>query len=79
MLGDVSAKYESGNGGAKTISSGTGDPGGVSYGSYQLASKTGTLEAFLKASGYNKDFAGLTPGTSLFNEKDLQGLFDPIN
>jgi hypothetical protein len=50
QLGAVSAKYESGGRGVETVSSGKGDPGGVSYGSHQLASKTGTMRAFLKSS-----------------------------
>ena len=40
-LGDTSQRYETGNRGAGTISTGKGDHGGVSYGSYQLSSKTG--------------------------------------
>lgn len=68
-MGFVSEKYESGGRGVGTISSGAGDPGGVSYGKYQLASKTGTLQAFLRSSGYDKQFAGLTPGSKGFNDK----------
>src|SRR5690349_18344275 len=45
-LGALSAKYESGNRKSSTISSNKGDPGGVSYGSYQLASKVGTAKRF---------------------------------
>jgi type VI secretion system (T6SS) spike protein VgrG3 len=48
-FGFVSAKYESGGKGVRTVSSGKGDPGGVSYGVHQLASKTGTMAAFLRA------------------------------
>lgn len=46
MLGDLSAKYES-NGNPGCISSGDGDPGGKSYGSYQLSSNAGSLQAFV--------------------------------
>lgn len=69
MLGDTTKKYESGNTGAATVSSGKGDPGGASYGTYQLSSKAGTLNTFLKWTGYDKDFKGLTPGTPAFNAK----------
>jgi hypothetical protein len=68
-LGSTSAKYESGNRGVMAISSGKGDPGGASYGKYQLASKTGTLQRYLKDSGYDKQFAGLAPGSKEFNAK----------
>ena len=47
MLGDLSAKYES-SGSPATISSGEGDPGGKSYGKYQLASRMGSVDSFLK-------------------------------
>lgn len=68
-LGKTSKHYESGNGGAGTISSGKGDHGGVSYGSYQLSSKAGTLTKFLKQSPYGAQFDGLTPGSPEFNAK----------
>ena len=67
-VGSISGKYESGNDPAR-ISSGKGDAGGVSYGSHQLSSKTGTLNTFLKQSQYGKQFAGLEPGTKEFNAK----------
>lgn len=69
MLGKVSQKYESGKAGAGTISSGSGDAGGASYGTYQLASNTGTLGKFLESSGYASEFSGLAPGSSAFNSK----------
>ncbi len=69
QLGDVSAKYESGGSGPGTISSGRGDPGGASYGTYQLASKTGTLDKFLDQSGYADEFEGLRKGTTSFNNR----------
>lgn len=40
-LGMTSARRESGGRGAETISTGKGDHGGVSYGTYQLSSKAG--------------------------------------
>lgn len=45
-LGKLSAKYES-NGHPGTVSTGEGDYGGISYGTYQLASKTGSVQAFI--------------------------------
>ncbi len=44
-LGDLSAKYESGSGGSLTI--GYDRMGGTSYGKYQIASNTGSFDAFL--------------------------------
>lgn len=71
-LGSTSAEYESGGKGAGAVSSGAGDHGGASYGTYQLESAGGahsTLSKFLSWSGYGKDFTGLTPGTAAFNTK----------
>ena len=48
-LGFLSEKYEVGRGGAGTVSTGIGDKGGKSYGSWQLASKVGTLSSFLNS------------------------------
>ena len=45
-LGQLSEKYE-GRAGAGTVSSGVGDKGGVSFGKYQFASKTGGLASFM--------------------------------
>ncbi|MDI9409054.1 MAG: hypothetical protein QM523_07405 [Candidatus Pacebacteria bacterium] len=49
FLGSLSAKYESGRGGAGTVSSGKGDRGGVSYGLYQMSSQPngGTVSEFI--------------------------------
>ena len=74
-LGSISAKYESGGRGVSTISSGmlaagVADPGGVSYGTHQLASKTGTMTRFLESPEgrpYAAQFAGLEPGSREFN------------
>ncbi|WP_459933252.1 VgrG-related protein [Fundidesulfovibrio butyratiphilus] len=71
-LGDSTKKYESGSRGVSTVSNGQGDPGGVSYGTYQLASKTGTAAAFMRskeAGAFSPQFAGLTPGTPEFSAK----------
>ncbi|MEZ5744008.1 MAG: hypothetical protein R3D89_09900 [Sphingomonadaceae bacterium] len=50
-LGALSERYESGGRGAGTVSGGQGDPGGVSYGTYQLASRTGTAAKFVASEG----------------------------
>jgi len=59
-LGALSEQYESGGRGPGTVSGGVGDPGGVSYGTYQLASKTGTAAAFVANEG--RRWAALLPG-----------------
>lgn len=69
QLGDSSAAFESGGRGASTISRGFGDLGGKSYGTYQLASNTGTLQAFLDQSGYGKKLNGLRPGSWEFDRQ----------
>ena len=67
-LGALSAKYETGGRGPGTVSTGAGDPGGVSYGSYQMATKMGTVARFIAQAGFpwSKDFQGLAPGTAQF-------------
>ena len=67
-LGALSAKYETGGRGPGTVSTGAGDPGGVSYGSYQMATKMGTVARFVAQSGFKwaRDFQGLAPGTAQF-------------
>jgi hypothetical protein len=69
VLGQTSRFFESGNSGAGTVSTGKGDHGGVSYGTYQLSSKQGTLQEFLKSTPFGKQFEGLIPGTREFNKK----------
>jgi type VI secretion system secreted protein VgrG len=68
-LGDLSMKYETSfrpgdeAKAAAIVSPGKGDKGGVSYGLYQLASKTGTLQNFMDHEGaqWAPHFAGLDP------------------
>jgi len=50
-LGGLSARFESGGRGPGTVSAGTHDPGGPSYGTYQFASRTGTCAQFLLQEG----------------------------
>ncbi|HJT65429.1 MAG TPA: LysM peptidoglycan-binding domain-containing protein [Pyrinomonadaceae bacterium] len=67
-LGCLSAKYETGGRGPGVVSTGVGDPGGVSYGSYQMASKMGVPQRFVCQSGFPwaKDFQNLTAGSAEF-------------
>jgi hypothetical protein len=69
-LGSLSERYESGGRGPGTVSSGRGDPGGVSYGTYQLASKTGTMTAFLAGEGapWSAQLGEAAPGTDAFTK-----------
>jgi len=68
-LGSLSETFESGGRGAGAVSSGKGDPGGVSYGIWQLASRTGTVAAFVAAEGapWRAEFAGAVPGSAAFS------------
>jgi hypothetical protein len=67
-LGTLSAKYETGGRGPGVVSTGAGDPGGVSYGSYQMATKMGVPQKFVKQPGFPwlADFQNLTAGTADF-------------
>ncbi len=71
-LGILSAKFETGGRGPGTVSSGTGDAGGVSYGSYQMTSKNGgTVAQFVAQPDFPQraEFANLTPGSPAFTQK----------
>jgi len=69
-LGALSAKYETGGRGPGTVSTGAGDRGGVSYGSYQMATKMGVPARFVSQQGFPwlQDFRNLVPGTAQFTE-----------
>lgn len=69
VLGKTSEQFETGGRGVGTVSHGKGDRGGVSYGSYQLATNTGTLDAYLRQSKYGKEFTGLKGGTDAFTAR----------
>lgn len=62
-IGKYVKKYESGDKGSKMISSGSGDHGGVSFGTYQFPSKNGAgnLNSFWNKF-YADKFPGVTPG-----------------
>ncbi|WP_051272791.1 LysM peptidoglycan-binding domain-containing protein [Sphingomonas phyllosphaerae] len=67
-LGAIAERYERGGRGPGTVSTGSGDPGGVSYGVYQLSSNAGTLQKFLANEG--KSYAaelGTGVGSEGFN------------
>ena len=69
-LGAVSSSFESGAVGVGTVSSGTGDHGGVSYGKHQMTAKT--MTGFLNSkygTEFKKEFDGLTPGSKEFSDK----------
>ena len=67
-LGKLSAKYETGGRGPGIVSTGKGDFGGVSYGSYQMASKMGVPQKFVKQAGFPwlADFQNLAAGSAEF-------------
>jgi LysM repeat protein len=73
MLGNLSSKYETGGRGPGTVSSGVGDAGGVSYGSYQMTSrpKGGTVARFVAhaAFAWRDRFAGRDPGSADFSSE----------
>lgn len=67
-VGAVAASFESG-GAAGRISSGKGDAGGKSYGTFQLSSNRGQVGEFLKSSGYASKFAGKQVGSAEFDQQ----------
>lgn len=68
-LGELSSRYETGGRGPGTVSGGRGDAGGVSYGSYQLATNRGRPADFLANEGaaWAERFAGQAPGSVAFS------------
>ena len=82
MLGDLSAAYES-NGNPGCISSGWGDPGGKSYGMYQLSSNAGSLQEYVQWLQNNDWWFGANlaqyPLTSAEFDAAWQWLADPAN
>jgi LysM repeat protein len=71
LLGSLSSKYETGGRGCGTVSSGSGDTGGVSYGSYQMSSKLGVAQKFIAQPDFKfrNEFENLVPGTKEFSDK----------
>lgn len=72
VLGSLSSKYETGGRGPGTVSSGRGDAGGVSYGSYQMTSRPhgGTVARFVAdpAFPWRDRFQGLASGSPAFSD-----------
>ena len=71
-LGKLSAKFETGGRGPGTVSTGHGDAGGVSYGSYQMTSVGGgTVGKFVSEVDFpfRDDFKNLRPGSAEFTAK----------
>lgn len=68
-LGSLSEMFESGGRGPGTVSGGIGDPGGVSYGTYQLSSRTGTAARFMASEGavWARHFGKAAPGSASFS------------
>jgi LysM repeat protein len=69
-LGSLSAQYETGGRGPSTVSTGKGDYGGISYGSYQFATNMGTPSKFLAGEGkrWAAEFGNHRPGSDKFGE-----------
>ena len=66
-------KYESGSSGPGTIARNSGDWGGASYGTYQIATNTGTMKGFMNylKSANPRIYNGLgrySPGSSGFDQ-----------
>jgi hypothetical protein len=58
--------------GVGTVSSGRRDPGGASFGSFQLSTNSGNVEAFVKsihAVSWSADLRGLKPSDPLFKQR----------
>lgn len=71
ILGSLSARWESGNRGPSTISTSIHDPGGTSYGTYQISNKHGYVSDYLKHEGaqFCEYFEDFKPGTTEFNKR----------
>lgn len=69
ILGKTSERYESAGRGPGVVSTGRGDHGGVSYGTYQMSSTMGVVQKFIESSIYKNEFLGLTAATDDFNKK----------
>jgi LysM repeat protein len=70
VLGKLSERFETGGKGPGVVSTGAGDAGGRSYGSYQMTSKPGggRVKEFVSQADFRfRDrFVGLVPGTDAF-------------
>jgi hypothetical protein len=69
-LGQTSSRYETSGRGPGTVSTGAGDHGGVSLGSYQLSTNEGSVQEFLRLNpAIGARLAGLRPGTEAFSQR----------
>lgn len=70
IQGDISAYFESGNTvrSVETITYNAKDPGGKSYGKFQIALKSGTLKKYISWSKYNDEFRKANPGSEEFDK-----------
>ena len=70
IQGDVAAYFESGNHprSVETISYNASDPGGKSYGKYQLSVRSGTLKKYIAWSRFNDKFKYANPGSKEFDK-----------
>lgn len=76
-IGSVSGWFES-RARPGIVSSGVGDYGGASYGIWQMSSKEGVVQEYLKTSKYRNEFAGLAVNSPEFKAKWQQlGMVDP--
>lgn len=62
QLGKLSERWESNGAGPQTVSSGKGDPGGVSYGTYQFSSQTTDSKGKVRKGGTVKEFLNSVEG-----------------
>lgn len=70
IQGDIAAYFESGNHprSVQTISYNASDPGGKSYGRYQLSVRSGTLKRYISWSRFNAKFQYANPGSKEFDK-----------
>lgn len=78
-LGHISAHFESGNTdrGVATITYNPQDPGGKSYGKYQLAARTGTLKRYIAWSRFNDRFKDTPLASAAFDKVWIELAADP--
>lgn len=68
LLGDITIKYEGTIKEPGIIIDNPDDPGGKSYGPFQLSLNAGTLGKYIQGSQYAYFFKGLTPGSNEFDK-----------
>ena len=70
IQGELVAYFESGNTprSVQTITYNKDDPGGKSYGEYQISARTGTLKKYLSWSTFGQKFKEVNPASKEFDE-----------